>query len=411
MTLFNSLKNNQTKLFTAIALLLITAILIVEKINGRFWLNDFKVFYSAAEALLNNEQVYGKPFGLGTGFYKYSPFTLLFFTPYTLVSYETACILHFIVVGCCTIYSIILLEQIVRTYLMELSPTKYYTYLLILLCIVVHLVRELHLGNINMILVLLLSLIIRFTIASQPIKAGMLLAVVVLAKPYFIICALPFLIYKKHKEILSFSLFAAFFVFLSGVIIGMKKSSALYSEWLPAMQEHSNYLESKHTLFSLINTYFGISIPQQYSLPVLGVVALLLCFYLWKVHAKEQATITKDNQPSSFIISLFLLIAIIPNVLITDTEHFLFSTPLMVLLVVFLGKEKSYIWTFLFMGLMLFYGGNSSDLLGKKLAAKFEDYGLLGMSNLLIIGMVIYFYSTGKIKKTEQEKKDEIYLT
>jgi hypothetical protein len=73
--------------FIVFATVLFAAIFAIEKINERFWLNDFKVYYSAAQALISGEQVYGVPFGLDTGFYKYSPFVAMLFVPYTFFNY------------------------------------------------------------------------------------------------------------------------------------------------------------------------------------------------------------------------------------------------------------------------------------------------------------------------------------
>ena len=76
--------------FILFASIIFAAVFIVEKINGRFWLNDFRVYYSAAQALVNHQQVYGIPFGLQTGFFKYSPFVAILFVPYTFFPFEVA---------------------------------------------------------------------------------------------------------------------------------------------------------------------------------------------------------------------------------------------------------------------------------------------------------------------------------
>jgi hypothetical protein len=48
--------------FIVFAAIVFIAVFTLEKINERFWLNDFKVYYSAAQALINGQQVYGTPF-------------------------------------------------------------------------------------------------------------------------------------------------------------------------------------------------------------------------------------------------------------------------------------------------------------------------------------------------------------
>ncbi len=378
------------KYFIFISLLLFTAILIVEKINGRFWLNDFKVFYEAAKALLANEKVYGIPFGLETGFYKYSPFTLLFFIPFTLIPYNIASIIDFILIASATISTIVLLVQIIRKNNGLPSPPKTITYLLILLCVINHLVRELHLGNTNMILLLLLTLSIKLALESKYISSSALLAITILTKPYFLICLLPYLLIKKYKSIVYVFVWLLAFVIVSGAAIGFEKSFSLYSEWILAMKEHSTYLSSNHTFFALLSFYIGVKIPSSFGIIILGIIGILSFAYLWLKNGKNQIEVSK-NFEQVFLLYYFILIALIPSILITDTEHFLFSLPLIVLLFLKVKQENKFAYTIFFIVLMFLYGGNSSDLLGKSLAGKVEDWGLLGIGNLIIIFVVIYF--------------------
>ncbi len=377
------------KYFIFISLLLFTAILIVEKINGRFWLNDFKVFYEAAKALLANEKVYGIPFGLETGFYKYSPFTLLFFIPFTLVPYNIASIIDFILIALAAISTIVLLVQIIRKNNGLPSPPKTITYLLILLCVINHLVRELHLGNTNMILLLLLTLSIKLALESKYISSSALIAITILTKPYFLICLLPYLLIKKYKSIVYVFVWLLAFVIVSGAAIGFEKSFSLYSEWILAMKEHSTYLSSNHTFFALLSFYIGVKIPSSFGIIILGIIGILSFAYLWLKNGKNQIEVSK-NFEQVFLLYYFILIALIPSILITDTEHFLFSLPLIVLLFLKVKQENKFAYTIFFIVLMFLYGGNSSDLLGKSLAGKVEDWGLLGIGNLIIIFVAIY---------------------
>ena len=406
--MFNNIfQHKSVRNFILTSSVLFVVIFLVEKINGRFWLNDFKVFFMAAQALLNNEQVYGVAFGLSTGFYKYSPFTLLLFAPFTFINYEAASIIYFFLVALCTVATIILLEHMFRKYLFVNNKNSFLILFSILLCVFNHLVRELHLGNTNMILLLLLSLSLYLTLESKPIPAGVLFAIAVLVKPYFIICLLPFLLHKKKKTIFSFAISLVLFVASSFIIIGFSKSAVLYSEWISAMKEHSSYLTSNHTIFSLLDYYFGFSIPPSYGIIVLGLTGILSLGYFWIVDSRQNVkTNSMSSQNRLLIIHFFLLIAIVPNLLVTDTEHFLFSLPLISILVLQLAGEKNYFLITLFILLIIMYGGNSSDIFGKHLAGKFEELGLLGISNLIIITAIIYLFAGNKnIRKFLNEEK------
>ena len=58
-------KKNLPVKFMGFAATLLLLIFIVENINGRFWLNDFKVYCGGALAFLHGEPVYGVAFALG----------------------------------------------------------------------------------------------------------------------------------------------------------------------------------------------------------------------------------------------------------------------------------------------------------------------------------------------------------
>ena len=167
--------------------LIFVAIFCVENINHRFWLNDFRVYFLAAKAFIAGEQVYGVSFGLGTGFFKYSPLTLLLFTPYTVVPIQVANTIHFFINTSCAIASFLVIEQIIVDHLFV--PKTKRTHLLLMLvfvCVLNHLFREVHLGNINMVIVLALSIALSLILRSKSITAGFLLALVIITKPYFI---------------------------------------------------------------------------------------------------------------------------------------------------------------------------------------------------------------------------------
>jgi hypothetical protein len=86
------------------------------------------------------------------------------------------------------------------------------------------------------------------------------------------------------------------------------------------------------------------------------------------------------------------MLAIIPNLVITDTEHFLYLLPLVVWMVSYFFVVRNYGLLAVFILLILAYGANSSDLLGSGLSARVSDWGLLGLSNLLLIVLAFYLF-------------------
>ena len=80
--------------FYIFAAVLVLAALVLEQVNGRFWLNDFRVYYMAATNLRDGLPIYGVVFGEDTGLYKYLPFALYFFVTLTYFDFLTAATVH-----------------------------------------------------------------------------------------------------------------------------------------------------------------------------------------------------------------------------------------------------------------------------------------------------------------------------
>jgi hypothetical protein len=122
------------------------------------------------------------------------------------------------------------------------------------------------------------------------------------------------------------------------------------------------------------------------------VAAIGVGYFLFFLLMKDRQAKNKLSEPReqfSFVAGYFCLLAIIPNVVITDTEHFLLSLPLIMILLRYVYEKKNYLLIGAFIVLIFFYEGNSTDLLGKNLAHRFEEMGLLGITNLAIITAVL----------------------
>jgi len=137
-------------------------------------MSDFNIYYEAAKAITGGKQVYGVAFSPGSGYYKYSPFTALLFYFISILPYYPACIVFFFLLSVTTLFTSILLLHIFSSYIFG-RPVKSPNFILSLaaLCIIIHLIRELGLGNVNMILLLLLSLSLLFIIQKRIVLSAL----------------------------------------------------------------------------------------------------------------------------------------------------------------------------------------------------------------------------------------------
>ena len=108
---------------------------------------------------------------------------------------------------------------------------------------------------------------------------------------------------------------------------------------------------------------------------------------------KEQLSLKmRENANKNFIFEWFLILALIPNLVKTDSEHFLSSLPILIFIIYYIASKRKYWLIPLIVILIFFYGGNSYDLLGRDLSLKFVSMGLLGLSNILIIFLSLFLY-------------------
>jgi hypothetical protein len=383
---------NRNKVFVLFSLSFFILIFTLENINGRFWLNDFKVYYLAAKALLAGNQVYGTVFGLDTGYYKYSPFILLLYTPFTLISFYVASVIQYALIAFSTVVSMLVIQYILSNFLFDSqNPRKNRVLSLGILCVVGHLVRELHMGNVNMIVVLLLSMGLLFTLKNKSILAGICIGVAIMIKPYFLLLLLPLLLYKKIKTMLSIGAVLTCTVLISFVVFGFSEGISLHQQWIASMVQHNTYITSNQNIQSIIAYYSNSAISnsvQYYVMLVIVMAYLGFFYYTSKLGKKWQ--LSEKVERTSFIVGYFMMFAIIPNILLTDTEHFIFSLPLILFLLNYLAVTKNYVAIGGFVVLIFLFSCNSPDIVGSVLFNKFDRMGLIGISNLMLIGVSVY---------------------
>jgi hypothetical protein len=388
----NYLKNKVIFWFT---FCLFALIVFLEIINHRFEMNDFKVYYLAAKAFFNNEPIYGVQFGLDSGYYKYSPVFILLFSPYLIFSYKTACILHALILAVSTVMTLISARNILLKHVVQSEIQNKYLLIFAIFITVNHLFREIHLGNLNMIIVMLLCLGFQKMLEGDFILPGFLIALAIFIKPYLIILIIPLFFHKKIKFIWSLSLWIGFLFFLPITFLGSNKFIQLNQKWIHEIFQHGAYLYSNHTFTSLIRNYITLQLNEHSHMYfLLGLIFIYTLVYL--ITLKKYSAISEKNNQKALIFSYFILLAIIPNVLITDTEHFLYSTPIILFSIYSLYSNHNTKLRIAFVIFSILYAMNSPDILGKFLSAKFEDLGILGMANLGLIVTLILLQRTQK---------------
>jgi hypothetical protein len=248
-------------------------------------------------------------------------------------------------------------------------------------------------GNVNLILFALYTLGLNAFLKNKAIHVALFWSLMVILKPIVILVFIPLLFFRLWK-IIGWSLaFGILFLVLPFLHKGFASGLELWKEWLTAIGQHGEYIVSENSFKYLANYYFGLH--SVWLASIIGLLFLVAILQLFRLKNKFQLFDLVEWS------ALFL--AFTPNFFVTDTEHFLLSLPLILLLFNRLLVVNKVIFWFLFVVIILPFSFKSNDLLGKTLSAIANDTGIIGLANfsfiLFFCFLTFYFYSK-KLKAT-----------
>lgn len=362
-------------LFAGFCLFFFSLLIGVEINNGKFWTNDLKVYYGAVQEYFNGSNPYGKYYGLESGYFKYPPSVLYLMFGMKFMSFQTLQFLHAIILLLSLIISIFCIEKIIE--FLFYKSFRSWLYFVSFGVIAIHVVREVHIGNLNLLLLCTIMMSLLFYVKGKVNLTVSFMALAIIVKPYVILMVIPFAIYKKWSVIWRLT-FLGLILTLIPTLFG---DSWLWIEWLESVREHGNYIVSENSLSYLSNYYFGVVsawTPSFLGLSIL-LIGLLIDYYRFK-KVKE----------SDLIFWVIIFLSFTPNFFVTDTEHFMLAMPMIAILIVTLINQRK-ILPWITFGLFIFcFSMNSNDLL-KSYSDYLDEWGVLGLSNLGMISMLIYY--------------------
>ena len=364
---------------------------VLSKFNGRDGMADFRVYYDAASAVWNDTQLYGKAFGVSSGFYKYSPMAALPFVPFSWLPYAVSSAVYYFVVLAAMLLLPAISFRAVRSWLpgAEYRSAAPRAVIVTLLFMADHLERELHLGNVNLFLLLLTMVIFQALQTGKNVFAGLWFALLLLFKPHFLILA-PWLVYTQRFRVIFITIIAVVAGLLLPVLWkGWDGNLFWLKEWMSTIQSHNTALhESPNTLYGLLNRFvlvpMGVAAGTWLVLVVLVTVAGAFLVFLRR----------NSGLPLSHFAAFFLLVALIPSLAHTDTEHFMWSIPLVFYTVWkwFECKQTQWWKVLLFLLAAIPYALNSPDLVGPTMTRFFDEGGGIGLANVVVMGLFLWEY-------------------
>ncbi|MDG1262662.1 MAG: glycosyltransferase family 87 protein, partial [Flavobacteriales bacterium] len=292
---------------------------VLNMINGRFQMRDLQVYYDASMWLFDGASPYGRAFGLSSGYYKYSSTAALLFTPLHVLGWFPGRIFFFLLISGSFAFRI---PQFIDWIQEQLKTTikRDAIAALVVISLIGHFSRELLLGNVNwLLLVWVFSGFI--LLKSKPVLSGALFALTLIFKPHFVII-IPWLILRREwTSIKSLAVSVPLLLFLPAIGWGWDDNLLFLKEWIGAMQAHNASLaESANTLYGIPAKLTGIE-GSSWIVLFLAVVSFLILAWMLRHFREERAnsSLTETNR----LLEFSALLAIIPNLVHTDTEHFM----------------------------------------------------------------------------------------
>lgn len=359
-------------IFAVFTLLFVALMTFVEIKNGKFWTNDLYVYYGAVKDYFSGTSPYEHAYRLNSGLFKYPPPVLYLFIPLLGLPYFAAQLAHVVFSWLALTMSLILLHKFTfypAFKKAEKTGVLWGSFVLI----AIHVVREFHMGNINLQLLLLLSVGFILLQKQKDVLATVCFTLVILFKPFFVILLFPF-IFNELKFFLRVSSLGLGISLLTYLFTGMD----LWQQWATAVLRHGDYQVNHDSAGAIVKQFFGYNGEGTVSVFVLCCAFMVILVDKLRLH--KMLTIEW----------VILLVALVPSVFKTDTQHFLMTIPLLVGMLNELSeRKKGYLWL-IFGVLVLGFSFNSNDLLGKELGLFVTQWGFLGLSNLGLIVFYVY---------------------
>ena len=231
-----------------------------------------------------------------------------------------------------------------------------------------HFFRELHLGQVNLLLLGMYVFALVMLRSGKSMGFGALIAISIFIKPFGFIFIPLIIIMGKYRELFYFLGFSLLMFFLPVLFYSDSSSYfSLFSSWFNELGiELGNKQElasaGNHSIFSILYRFTPVGMIDLngtgryiYQFIVLSLMAVL---FLW-FYIKSKAS---DKTIQLYIV----LIAIIPLLAFTSYNAFIFTLPLVVYLM-FKFKDLNIYFKILFILSCLLIGGNIYDLVGREL--------------------------------------------
>jgi hypothetical protein len=372
-------------LAAALAFAACLALLLAERINGRFSVVDFEVFHTAASRALRGEDLY-RPGPDGYYQFKYGPPAAFLFAPFTALGVGAAKIAWWLVVAAVATANLFLAVALAAPGEARRDPRRVARVVLLVAALSsVHVIAELHLGQVNQLLLAAYLLMGLALVAGRPRSHGALLAVSLFVKPFALVFV-PYLALKRRWRELAYA--AGFTAALAAAPLATFTPAALarqYGGWASALgaelaTKGDLLRPGNHTVFSILARYTPLRLLPQTATTGLVLRGVVLAALAAGIVAFVRAG---RRLPRPEAAEVALLLSLVPLLAFTSANAFGATAPALVVLLL-AWRACRPIRPLAAAGACL-VGIGHWDLLGPGGFARFEELSLVGIGALLVV--------------------------
>jgi hypothetical protein len=394
-------KDNKTYLGLTIFSLLCSIFLLTLVNSGRAKLSDLKVYYGGSKDLQGSTiehidydfkpdsdgSIYTNAYGLGSGYYKYQPTSLIVYYPLIFFTWDQLKVIWPFVYCFLAIFTMYLVCSLVKEqYFENSSISKNQLFILLFTCAHQHIYRELYISNFNFFLLLFGMLFLQ---SKNIWGRATALAFLINIKVHFVLTIPIFIYYKKYKELVYSIIVSLIMNLILVITLGFDKLISLYVGWIKMIHTHNKFgggFESLNTVYHWPKVWLKESISSSSFLLIFYFILLIIGILFLYYYGTKKKQI-------DFKFCIILIYALVPSVSNTDTNHFIFSLPLLALILLKIFDQRKH-YFYLFIPIAI-YAINFYDFVGPELNSKITQYGLIGMANTVFILTVLYFLYRG----------------
>jgi hypothetical protein len=345
-------------------------------------MSDFGVPYRNAGRVLQGETLYRATDGHLQ--YKYAPVSALYFAPFALLPLETAKFVWFVL-------EIAFLAGIC-VFGWRILPRKMkgpgFVIGLGLLAMLKFLGRELQLGQVNLLIILLLVLMISAFLAGKDAAAGCLWAVSIFIKLYALVFLPYFAVKKRWKPLVSGAVVLLAGLAIPALFYGVRGNWVVHREWLSRLSSSTSGLlavgDNASLYAFLLKTLPGTSesvLKLAWAAAGCAIAALVLRMIWTSIKA---ATPGSEGLEAAFLLVLVPLFSPLGWY-----YNYLYALPA-VFFLLNAWPLLSRPWKWTLSADLILIGGSLREVLGKTLFRLYTHHSLVAINFLVLLAVLVH---------------------